>query len=172
MSLWTISCSCKNAIELSTCLTIFRLSSFNTAFFFLWSKSYSDPPSTNSVTMAKFGGTLQMPTSNTIFGCRYFANMLISLLNSLRSSSSIFGLKFFFTATCSPLYRPLCMVLKPPWEIWGPTYKLAKLISRIESVSSWKESLPLERFSLTDILSSCFCKSSTRFCYVLYLLSI
>ena len=122
--------------------------------------------------MAKFGGTLQMPTNKTIFGCLYFASMLISLLNSLSSYSSILGLKFFFTATWSPLYMPLWMVLNPPWEIWGPTSKLLKLISRIESVSSWKESLPLDRFSFTDILSNCLCNYYTLFCYVLNLLSI
>jgi hypothetical protein len=70
------------------------------------------------------------------------------------------------------LYMPLWIVLNPPWEIWGPTSKLLKFISKIESVSSWKESLPFDRFYLTEILSSCLCNSYTLFCYVLYLLSI
>ena len=172
ISLCTISCSCKNAIELKTCLTIFLLSSFEIAFFFLCSKSYNDPPSTNYVMIAKLGGTLQIPIKRTIFGCLYLAIILISLLNSMRSYSLILGLKFFFTATWRPLYIPLWMVLNPPWEICGPTLRLLNLISKIESVSSWKDSLPVDRFYFTDILSSCFCSYYTRFCSDLYLLSI
>lgn len=172
ISRWTMSCSCKNAIELNTCLTIFFLSSLDKTFFFLCSKSYKDPPSINYVTMAKFGGTLQIPTNSTILGCLYLASMLISLLNSFKSYSSIFGLKFFFTATSKPLYVPLWMVLKPPWEIWGPTYKLLNLISKIDSESSWKESFPFDLFYFTDILSSCLWSYYTRFCYDLNLFSI
>lgn len=73
----TISCSCKNAIELNTCFTTFLLSSFDKLFFFLCNHSYNDPPSTNYVTIAKLGGTLQIPTKSTILGCRYLASMLI-----------------------------------------------------------------------------------------------
>lgn len=64
------------------------------------------------------------------------------------------------------------MVLNPPWEIWGPTYKLLNLISKIDSESSWKDSFPFDLFYFTDILSSCLWSYYTLFCSDLNLFSI
>lgn len=114
--------------------------------------------------MAKFGGVLQIPTKSTMFGCLNLASMLISLLNYFNNSSSILGLKFFFTATLSPLYIPLWIVLNPPCEICYPTSSWLNLIYKIESESSWKDYLPFDRFYLTESLSSCLCNYSTFFC--------
>lgn len=122
--------------------------------------------------MARFGGVLQIPTKRTIFGCLNFASILISLLNYFNNSSSILGLKFFFTATFNPLYIPLWIVLNPPCEICSPTSSWLNLIYKIESESSWKDSLPFDRFSLTESLSSCLCNYSTFLCSDLYLFYI
>lgn len=115
---------------------------------------------------------LQIPTKRTILGCLNLASMLISLLNYFKSYSSILGLKFFLTATFNPLYFPLWMVLNPPCEICSPTSSWLNFIYKIESESSWKDSLPFDRFSLTESLSSCLCNYSTFFCSDLYLFSI
>lgn len=72
------------------------------------------------MTMHRAGGIVIAPINNTMFGCRYFDSIEIYVLNSVRSSSFIFGLNIFLTATSTPQYLPRCIVLNPPIDICSP----------------------------------------------------
>lgn len=123
------------------------------------STSYNDI-FTYYITMQRVGGQVTAPTIKTMFGWRYFDNIVISLLKSRSSYSLMLGLKTFLTATSNPWYYPLWMVLNPPMEICSPITKSFNFISRTPFFDSFY-------FSFIIPFSRRLCEVILIFAYVL-----